>query len=68
MADQGCDKGDHYPPRSAHPKLPQLAIKSIMNLGPGFIELIYLTALKFALRKIELNYEEEKEFSVLFQG
>jgi GxxExxY protein len=37
------------------------------ELGPGFIERIYLNALKVALKKLELDYEEEKEFSVSFQ-
>ena len=38
------------------------------ELGPGFVERIYLSALKAALKKLELNYQEEKEFAVLFQG
>jgi GxxExxY protein len=38
------------------------------ELGPGFVERIYRSALKAALKKSELNYEEEKEFSVSFQG
>lgn len=46
----------------------QLAIKFIAKLGPGFVERIYLTALKVALKKLELNYQEEKEFWVSFQG
>ena len=38
------------------------------ELGPGFVERVYLAALKVALKKLELNYQEEKEFLVLFQG
>jgi GxxExxY protein len=38
------------------------------ELGPGFVERVYLTALKIALKKLELNYQEEKEFWVSFQG
>jgi len=38
------------------------------ELGPGFVERIYLAALKAALKKLELNYQEEKEFLVSFQG
>ena len=38
------------------------------ELGPGFVERIYLSALKAALKKLELKYEQEKEFGVLFQG
>ncbi|MBM3119885.1 MAG: GxxExxY protein [Chloroflexi bacterium] len=38
------------------------------ELGPGFVERIYLSALKVALKKLELKYEEEKEFEVSFQG
>jgi GxxExxY protein len=37
------------------------------DLGPGFVERIYLAALKVALKKLELNYEQEKEFEVSFQ-
>jgi GxxExxY protein len=36
------------------------------ELGPGFVETVYLAALKLALRKLELNYQEEKEFLVSF--
>ena len=38
------------------------------ELGPGFVERIYLSALKAALKKSELKYEQEKEFGVSFQG
>ena len=38
------------------------------GLGPGFVERIYLTALKVVLQKLELHYQEEKEFWVSFQG
>jgi GxxExxY protein len=38
------------------------------ELGPGFIERIYLSALKAAFKKLELVFEEEKEFAVSFQG
>ena len=38
------------------------------ELGPGFIERIYLNAVKIALKKLGLNYEEQKEFSVSYQG
>ena len=38
------------------------------ELGPGFVERIYLSALKAILKKLELNYQEEKEFAVLFRG
>ena len=36
------------------------------DLGPGFVERIYLNALKVALKKLGLEYQEEKEFEVLF--
>lgn len=36
------------------------------ELGPGFVECIYLNALKFALKKLDLEYQEEKGFEVLF--
>jgi GxxExxY protein len=38
------------------------------ELGPEFVERIYLSALKAALKKSELKYEVEKEFAVSFQG
>ena len=38
------------------------------TLGPGFVERIYLNALKIALDKLKLNYQEEKEFHVSFSG
>jgi GxxExxY protein len=38
------------------------------ELGPGFIERIYLNAIKIALKRLDLNCEEEKEFSVSFRG
>jgi GxxExxY protein len=37
------------------------------ELGPGFVERIYLNALKIAFSNKKLNYEEEKEFSVTFR-
>lgn len=36
------------------------------DLGPGFIERIYFNALKVALKKLGLAYQEEKEFEVSF--
>ena len=38
------------------------------ELGPGFIERIYLNALKIALDKLGLRYNQEKEFYVSFDG
>ncbi|MFW6104977.1 MAG: GxxExxY protein [Chloroflexota bacterium] len=38
------------------------------ELGPGFVERVYLSALRVALKKEELPYQEEKEFFVSFQG
>ena len=38
------------------------------NLGPGFVEKIYLSALKIALTKADIVYETEKEYSVIFNG
>jgi len=38
------------------------------ELGPGFVERIYLSALKAALKKLEIKYDEEKDFAVSFQG
>lgn len=38
------------------------------KLGPGFIEKIYLKALKLALEKDGVDYAAEKEFQVSFDG
>lgn len=37
------------------------------ELGPGFVERIYLQALKIILKELKLNYQEEKEFWVIFK-
>ena len=37
------------------------------QLGPGFLEKIYVNALKIKLRKAGLNFETEKEFAVTFE-
>ncbi len=38
------------------------------QLGPGFLEKIYVNALKIKLQQAGLNYEAEKEFNVFFEG
>lgn len=38
------------------------------KLGPGFVEKIYLCALKIALQKADINYVPEKEFWVKFDN
>ncbi len=38
------------------------------ELGPGFVEKIYLNALKIALRKASIDYFSEKEFAVTFDS
>jgi GxxExxY protein len=38
------------------------------ELGPGFTEKTYSKALQIALKKTDLKYETEKEFSVLFNS
>ncbi|UCG30914.1 MAG: GxxExxY protein [candidate division WOR-3 bacterium] len=38
------------------------------KLGPGFVEKIYLGALKIALQKAEIKYIPEKEFWVRFDN
>ena len=68
MREDSSDTGDDY--RDKDPLTGKIiaACYQVHNeLGPGFVERIYLAALKVALRKLELNYEEEKEFSVSFQ-
>ncbi len=38
------------------------------QLGPGFIEKIYVNALKIKLHQAELNFQAEKEFNVVFDN
>lgn len=38
------------------------------QLGPGFLEKIYVNALKIKLRQAGLNFEAEKEFNVIFEA
>jgi GxxExxY protein len=37
------------------------------QLGPGFLEKIYVNALKIKLQKAGLSFEAEKEFVVIFE-
>jgi len=37
------------------------------TLGPGFVERIYLNALKIGLEKLSLQFAAEKEFAVKYQ-
>ena len=65
------EMGEDYDDKSRDPLTEKIiaACYQVHNeLGPGFVERIYLSALKVALKKFELNYEEEKEFGVSFQG
>lgn len=38
------------------------------QLGPGFLEKIYVNALKIKLQQAGLTFEAEKEFNVTFEG
>ncbi|WP_316831232.1 GxxExxY protein [Pedobacter aquatilis] len=38
------------------------------QLGPGFLEKIYVNALKIKLQQAGLNYIAEKEFNVIFEN
>lgn len=38
------------------------------QLGPGFIEKIYVNALKIKLHQAGLNFQAEKEFNVVFDN
>jgi len=38
------------------------------QLGPGFLEKIYVNALKIKLQQAGLNYATEKEFNVTFEN
>ena len=37
------------------------------ELGPGFKEKIYHNAVKIALKQVGLNYDTEKQYSIVFQ-
>lgn len=43
------------------------AYKIHNELGPGFSEKIYHNALRMALNEAGLNYEDEKEYKVIYQ-
>jgi GxxExxY protein len=63
--------GEDYGDKSRDPLTERIiaACYQVHNeLGPGFVERIYLSALKAALKKLELDYQAEKEFEVSFQG
>jgi GxxExxY protein len=63
--------GEDYSDKSRDPLTERIiaACYQVHNeLGPGFVERIYLSALKAALKKLELDYQTEKEFEVSFQG
>lgn len=66
------DSSDKKPDYSDRDPLTQQIIAACYQvhneLGPGFIEKIYLNALKVAFKKMGLNFQEEKEFEVLFGG
>jgi GxxExxY protein len=71
MRENSSNKRRDYSDRDRDPLTEKIiaACYQVHNeLGPGFVERIYLTALKVALKKLELNYEQEKEFGVSFQG
>jgi len=38
------------------------------ELGPGFVEKTYVNALKIAMDRADIDYETEKEYSVMFEG
>jgi GxxExxY protein len=44
------------------------AIAVHMQLGPGFLESIYESALKTALRHRGVSYETQKEITIMFEG
>jgi GxxExxY protein len=46
----------------------EAAIAVHRNLGPGFLESIYESAMKTALRHRGLPYEAQKEVTVFFEG
>ena len=46
----------------------EAAIAVHRELGPGFLESIYETAMKTALRHRGMAYESQKEVTVFFRG
>ena len=46
----------------------EAAIAVHRELGPGFLESIYESALKTALRHRGITYESQREVAVLFEG
>ena len=58
--------GQHFEELSR--RLLEAAVAVHRELGPGFLESIYETALKTALRHRGMVYESQKEVTVFFEG
>lgn len=44
------------------------AIKVHKNLGPGFLESVYQTAIAYEFKKINIKFEKEKELPVNYEN
>ena len=70
MNEEITEMGEDYSDKNRDPLTERIiaACYQVHNeLGPGFVERIYLSALKAAIKKLELDYQEEKEFAFHFR-
>ena len=58
--------GHDFEPLSG--RIIEAAIQVHTELGPGFLESIYESALKVALRHCGIVYEAQKEVAIIFEG
>ena len=58
--------GHHFDQLSGH--ILNAAVAVHRELGPGFLESIYESALKTAFRHRGIQYEAQKEVTILFEG
>ena len=58
--------GHDFEPLSG--RIIEAAIQVHKELGPGFLESIYESALKVALRHCGIVYEAQKEVAIIFEG
>ena len=58
--------GYEFEPLSA--KIIEAAIEVHRELGPGFLESVYESAMRTALRHRGITYEAQKEVTIVFEG
>lgn len=59
---------ESYPLQDETYLLNGIAMEIHRTLGRGFLEIVYKDALEFELRKREILFEREKEYSVEYKG